>query len=117
MTRQILAALALMLVIDTAAAVRVLEQIERPVELTLGDLRFSAGGGTISFSECATCGLSTHLLTDSTVYEVNGRALPLVDFLRIIDEIRDRPNGDDATMAAVFLDIATGRVARVAVRA
>jgi hypothetical protein len=37
--------------------------------------------------------------------------------LRVIDEIRDRPNGDDATMAAVFLDVATGRVARVAVRA
>jgi hypothetical protein len=116
MTRQILATIALLLLIETAGAVRVIEQIERPVELTLGDITFSAGGGTISFSECATCGLSTHRLTDSTVYEVNARALPLAEFLGVIEEIRDRPNGDARTVAAVFLDLASGRVTRVEVR-
>ncbi len=116
MTREILATIALLLLVDTAGAVRVIEQAERPVELTLGDITFSAGGGTISFSECALCGLSTHRLTDSTVYEVNDRVLPRVEFLRVIDEIRDRPNGDDRTFAAVFLDLASGRVTRVEVR-
>lgn len=116
MTRQILATLVLLLALDTAGAVRVIEQVERPVELSLGDITFSAGGGTISFSECAACGLSTHRLTDSTVYELNDRALPLAEFLRVIEEIRDRPDGDEKTFAAVFLDLASGRVTRVEVR-
>lgn len=116
MTRHILATLALLLLIDTAGAVRVIEQVERPVELSLGDLIFSAAGGTISFSECSACGLSTHRLTDTTIYEVNDRSLPLTEFLRVIEEIRDRPNGAARTVAAVFLDLASGRVTRVEVR-
>ena len=115
MTRQILATIALLLLIDTASAVRVLEQVERPVELNLSDIAFSSGGTTISFSECAACGLSTHRLMDSTVYEVNDQALPLVEFLLAIEEIRDR-NGDDKAFAAVFLDLESGRVTRVEVR-
>jgi len=115
MTRQIFATIALLLMIDTASAVRVLEQAERPVELNLGDLTFSAGGGTISFSECAACSTSTHRLTDSTVFEVNHRVLPLVEFLRVIGEIRER-NGDEKAFAAVFLDLESGRVTRVEVR-
>ena len=116
MTRQILATFALMLLIDTAAAVRVIEQVERPVELTLGGITISSGSSTISFRECPTCGLSTHRLQDSTVYEVNDHVLPLVEFLRVIEEIRDRPEGDDKILAAVFLDLASGRITRVEVR-
>lgn len=115
MTRQILATIALLLLIDTAGAVRVLEQVERPVELNLGDITFSSGGTTISFSECGTCGLSTHRLMDSTVYEVNDQVLPLVEFLLVIEEIRDR-NGDDKAFAGVFLDLESGRVTRIEVR-
>jgi len=115
MTRQILATIALLLLIDTASAVRVLEQVERPVELNLGDITFATSGTTISFSECAACGLSTHRLMDSTVYEVNDQVLPLVEFLRVVGEIRDR-NGDERAFAAVFLDLESGRVTRVEVR-
>ena len=47
------------------AALRVIEQVERAVELTLGELTLPAAeGGTVSFSECPTCGVSTHRLTD-----------------------------------------------------
>ena len=116
MTRQILATLVLLLALDTAGAVRVIEQVERPVELTLAEITFAAGGRTISFSECARCGVSTHRLLDSTVYELNDRALPLAELLRVVDEIRERRDGADTAIAVVFLDIASGRVTRVEVR-
>ena len=118
MTRQILATLALLLTLDTAWAVRVIEQVERAVELSLGELTLpsSAGGSTITFSECATCGISTHRLTDSTVYQANRQTLPLGEFLSVVAEIRERPNGNQTAFAGVFLDIATGRVTRIEVR-
>ena len=116
MTRQLLATFALLLWIDSASAVRVIEQIERPVELTLDELNFSAGGSVVSFSECATCGSSTHRVTDSTVYKVNGRTLPLADFLSVIGEIRQRPGADGKTFAVVFLDLESGRVTRLEIR-
>jgi hypothetical protein len=117
MTRQILATIALLLTLDTAGAVRVLEQIERGVELTLGDLSLPTGdNGAISFSECPRCGVSTHRLTDATVYEFNGQTLAWPEFLRIVGEVRQRSDGNDSTIAAVFLDIASGRVTRIEVR-
>jgi hypothetical protein len=117
MIRRILVAVALLLTLDTAGAVRVLEQVERAVELTLADLNLpSADGSTISFSECARCGISTHRLSDSTVYQANRQTLALADFLRVVAEIRERDRGRDSAVAAVFLDIATGRVTRIEIR-
>jgi hypothetical protein len=114
MTRQILIALALVLMLDTAGAVRVLEQIERPVELTLADVAWpSAGGGTLSFSACRTCGISTHRLMATTVFLVNNQPLPMEEFLRVVEELRGRPT----VMTVVFLDIASERVTRVEIRA
>jgi hypothetical protein len=117
MTRKALLAAALLLAFNTAGAVRVLEQVERPIELALADLTLpSADGGTISFRECGACGLSTHRLMDSTEYRVNGQTVPVVDFLRIADEIGDKPNGAEKAMAVVFLDLATGRITRIELR-
>jgi hypothetical protein len=107
----------LLLAFNTAGAVRVVEQVERAVELTLGDLILpSAGGSTISFRQCATCSINTHQLTDSTEFKANGQTVQLVDFLRIADEIASKPNGKNTAVAAVFLDINTGRLTRVALR-
>jgi hypothetical protein len=117
MIRKLLFTLALLLVVDTASAVRVIEQVERAVELTLDRLNLpSVGGSTISFSECATCGTSTHRLTDTTVFAAKGQVLPLVDFLRVADEIAGKPNGAAQAIAVVFLDIATGRITRIELR-
>lgn len=117
MTRQILTAMALLLTLGTANAVRVLEQVERAVELTLADLSLpAAGSSTISFAECPRCSISTHRLTDETTYSANGQALSLVEFLRVAAEIGERPSGSERAAAAVFLDIATGRVTRIELR-
>ena len=117
MARKLLVTLALLLLVDTAGAVRVLEQVERPVELALADLSLPAAGGTtVSFSECATCGSSTPRLTDTTVFVANGSIVSLAEFLVIADEISDKPNGADKAMAVVFLDVATGRITRIEMR-
>jgi hypothetical protein len=117
MTRKILIAVALLATLDTANAVRVLELVERAVELSLADLTLPApGGSTVSFAECPRCSISTHRLTDETTYVANGQTLPLVDFLRVAAEIRERPSGAESAAAAVFLDIATGRVTRIQLR-
>jgi hypothetical protein len=95
----------------------VLEQVERPLELTLADLTLPvADGGTISFRECPACSLSTHRLMASTEYRVNGQTVPVADFLRIAGEIGDKPNGAEKAMAVVFLDLETGRITRFEVR-
>ena len=113
MSRQVLATLALLLLTNSAAALRVIEQVERPVELTLAQLTLpSAGGTTVSFSECPTCSTSTHRLSDSAVFKVNGQTLPLDEFLLAADEI----NNDESAVAVVFLDLATERITRIEVR-
>ena len=117
MTRNTLFAAALLLAFNTAGAVRVLEQVERPLELTLAELNLpAADGGTISFRECGTCSLSTHRLMDSTEYRVNGQTVGVVDFLRIAEEISDKPNGAEKAMAVVFLDLETDRITRIELR-
>lgn len=117
MIRKTLIAAALLLAVDTAGAVRVIEQVERAVELTLADLDLPATGGTtVSFRECGTCVISTHQLTDSTVFEANGQTVPLIDFLQIADEIGAKPNGERRAVATVFFDIATGRLTRIELR-
>jgi hypothetical protein len=117
MTRRILVAIAALLVLDTASATRVIEQVETSVELTLGELDLpSTSGETINFSACPNCGFSTHRLTDTTVFTVNGQQVPFAEFLRIAAEIRERPRGADNTFAGVFLDSASGRVTRIEIR-
>ena len=116
MIRKALIAGALLLAFNTAGAVRVLEQVERPIELTLADLTLPTEGGTISFRECAGCSLSTHRLLDSTEYRANGRAVALADFLLAADVIRDKPNGAEKAMAVIFLDLETGRISRIELR-
>ncbi len=116
MIRQTLVTIALLLTLDTASALRVIEQVERPVELVLGDLTLPAAeGGNISFSECPTCSISTHRLTAATVYKVNRQTVPFADFLRLVAEIRQKQDGNTRTFAGVFLDIASGRITRVEV--
>jgi hypothetical protein len=117
MTRKLIITLAFLLLANTAGALRVIEQIERAVELSLGALTLpSSAGTTISFSECPPCGSSTHRLVNSTVYRANGQTVPRAEFLRIASEISAKPDGANTAVAVVFLDPATGRITRIEVR-
>jgi hypothetical protein len=117
MTSRILVAAALLCLVNTAGAVRVLEQLEKPVELTVSQITLPTGEtGTLSFKECDECRTSSHRVTSATKYLLNGREVPLADFLIVIEEIRSNRRVAETTNAAVFLDIATERVTRVSVK-
>jgi hypothetical protein len=97
-------------------AARVLEPVERGLELALEEIVLPADdGGNVRFRTCATCTLATHLVTQDTTYLFNHRALPLVEFLAAVEEIRARPSVHRRTIAGVYLDIETERVTRIAV--
>jgi hypothetical protein len=53
---------------------------------------------------------------DKTVFRANGQTVALVDFLRIADEIADKPSGKERAVAIVFLDLATERITRIELR-
>ena len=110
--------LALLLSLASGAAARTIEELERPLELTLGSVRLPTGeAGTLTFQQCAECSYNTHRTTETTEFQINGRALPLADFLLAVEEIRARPGTPETdTIVTVFLDLATERVTRVTVR-
>jgi len=112
---RLLITLALALSFATGAAARTIILLERGVELTLPRVKLPAAlGGTVTFQVCATCNYNTHLTTATTEYLVNGRALPFSEFLRVVEEIYDRPGTpEDDAVVTVFLDLETDRVTRV----
>lgn len=117
MIRRAVVTLALLSMLEPASADRVVEQVERAVELSLAGLTLPAGeGSTVSFRECEGCPLSTHRLTDETELRANGQRLPLPEFLLAAGEIKGKPGGADNALAFVFLDIKTGRLTRIEVR-
>jgi len=102
--------LALLLALTAPAGARTVIELERGVELLLANVKLpTADSGTVSFKTCADCAYRTHRTMDGTVYVANGRALPLPEFLRVVDA---EAANDDAVVA-VFLDIASERVTRV----
>lgn len=112
---KILATLALLAAFGAAHAARVIEQPERPFELALADLTLPSNAtGGVSFKSCESCPYSTHVLTTSTQYFVNGQSLPFVEFTRVAEELRRTAR--QTAFAAVFIDVATGRVTRVKLR-
>jgi hypothetical protein len=116
--RMLVAALLALGFTPSVNALRVLEAVERPVELSLQSLTLPSDmDGTVRFRACATCTVSTHSVTADTTFVLNTRPLPLAEFLAAIAEIRTSAAVNGRAMATVFLDVNTDRVTRVTVHA
>jgi hypothetical protein len=114
-THKIVATVALLAAFASAHAQRVLEQPEEGYELTLAQLTLpSTASGGVTMKRCDDCPYSTHVLTASTRFEVNGRMLPFLEFKQIVDELRDDRVAREAAATGLFIDVGTGRVTRVA---
>ena len=50
------------------------------------------------------------------MFQANRQTVPFVEFMRIVELIADKPNGEDRAVAVVFIDIETGRITRIEVR-
>jgi hypothetical protein len=113
-THRIFATIALLAVLGTAHAARVIEQPERSFELSLSQLTLpSNANGGLSVKPCDSCAYSTHVLNANTQYFVNNQPVPFVDFSRIVGDLRGNSRLMQTTVAGVFIDIDTGRVNRV----
>jgi hypothetical protein len=116
MNRRTLATVVLSLgLLGNAFAFRVLEQVENAYELSLAQVELPAdAGGALSFKVCDTCRTSVHQVTRATQYFLNGTAVTLDGLSSAAADIRKTPNGEDRTLVAVYVDIESQRVTRVA---
>lgn len=117
MTIRILALFALLGFMGSANAFRVLGQPERPFELALSQLTLPKDtAGSITLRACDACGISTRRFVDGAKFVIDGRELRYDDFLKIITDLRGSSSTSDAIVANVYVDVATERVTRVAIR-
>jgi hypothetical protein len=111
---RIFATFALLAVLGTAHATRVLEQPERSYELSLSQLTLPANpSGGLTVKTCDTCAYSTHVLNANTQYFVNKQVVAFADFSRIAGDLRGNRTLLGRTVVGVFIDVDTGRVNRV----
>jgi|SRR5687767_7169619 hypothetical protein len=111
---RIFATVALLAMFGTAQAARVIEQPEEGYELTLTQLTLpSSASGGVTMKLCDACAYSTHVLTASTQYFVNGQVLPFDEFKRIAEELRGDRVARETALTCLFVDIGTGRVTRM----
>lgn len=115
MFRTIVAALVLLATAATAHAVRVIEQPERPYELSLAQLTLpSSTSGGLTIKTCETCSYTTHVLTSRTEFYVNGQLVPFAEFSRIAESLGSAQR--ESTFVGVFVNVESGRVNRVKLR-
>ena len=111
---RLFATFALLAVLGTAHATRVLEQPERSYEIPLSQLTLPAtASGGLTVKACDECAYATHVLGASTRYLVNNQPVEFVDFSRIVGDLRGNSGLLEKTVAGIFIDIDTGRVNRV----
>lgn len=84
---------AIMLALALPAAAQ-FTTISAAYEVSLSDIRLPQNPvGTIAYKKCSTCPYETKRVDTTTVWELNGRALPLEQFKRAIEGVAD-PNGE-----------------------
>lgn len=112
---RIVAALLLLGLVNTAGAVRVLREVERPFEITLSALTLPRDtGGSLTLRECDTCRFSSYRLQGATKFVLDSREVAYADFTRAVDALRGS-SAADATVISVFIDRTTEQVTRVTV--
>lgn len=101
--------------IATLSTARDLEMLEGAYELVLDDIVLPGStAGTAVLQPCADCDRVGLRVSSATRYLFNGRELPLPDFSVTIDALRDSADGAAAAVA-VFYDLKTNEVTRIAV--
>lgn len=115
MIKRIVLSATLIAAFGTAHAVRVLEPVERPVELSLAALTLpTTTTGNISFRPCEQCPIATHLLTNRTEFFAGRRPVTYQEFLALSADVRQNAEASQAALVTVFLSVTNERVTRIA---
>ena len=118
MTKLLLTIAVFLTLQGSAAAVRVIEDVENSAELNLQQLTLpSSSVGTVSFTACDSCRPSMHRLTSATQYILNGQNLAFMEFAQAAAEIRANSAASDRSIVGVYFDLASGHVTRITLRA
>jgi hypothetical protein len=111
---KIFATVALVAMFGTAQAQRVIDQPEEGYELMLDQLTLpSTASGGVAMKRCDTCVYSTHVLTNSTEFYVNGQPVLFTEFKRVADELRADKSASKKTYLGLFVEVGTGRATRL----
>jgi hypothetical protein len=103
--------------IGSASAFRVLDQVEAPYELSLAAVQLPADArGAVSFKTCDSCRTVTHRVSTSTRYFLNRAEVTLEGLNLAATNIRRSGESADRTLVAVFIDIESHRVTRIAIQ-
>jgi hypothetical protein len=108
--------LVLALSLSGIAAARDFEMLEEAHEIVLAEVALpSSAAGAVVFRPCADCDTVRLQVSSRTRYLIGGREVALPDFLLAVDAVRQGTGGETDTVVAVFTDVSTQRVTRVAV--
>ena len=104
----------LMLVgIQSASAVRVLELLERSYELLLSDASLPrSAGGSVTFKACAECETESIVVTASTRYFLGDQTVSLAEFRQHAQALAQQ-GAEERTLLMVHYDIDTRRATRL----
>ena len=115
MRTQVLTTLVLLGLLNSAGAVRVLKEVERPFEIAIGALTLPRdAGGSLTLRACDTCRVGSYRLQGTTVFVLDDRLVAYADLSHAVDALRGSTAGD-ATVVTVFVDRDTERVTRISV--
>ena len=106
-------AVVLSLIIGGSAAARTLEVLEGAYELTLAEIVMPLSPvGTAFVTACPTCSSIGVPVTPNTRYEINGRSMPLRDFLEEVAAIRVRSDGNESGVGLLY-DLQTSQATKI----
>jgi hypothetical protein len=118
MTRLFLTIAVFLTLLEPAAAVRVLEDVENSAELSLIELTLPAtASGAVSYTACEGCRPSTHRLDSATQYILNGQNVTFAEFAQAATDLRANSQASERTFVGVYFDLETERVTRITLRA
>ena len=85
--------------------------------LTLSQLTLPKDtAGSVTLRENDNGRISTRRFVDGAKFVLDGREIRYADFLKVVADLRADSKANDTTVANVYVDIATERVTRVAIR-
>jgi hypothetical protein len=115
MIRRTLGTVALLLAFATAHGARLMEQPERPYELSLTQVTLpSSTSGALTIKPCESCPYTTHVLTSATEFYINDQPLPYAEFSQLTSELLGSRR--ERAFVTVFVDVTSERVTRVKLR-
>ena len=115
MKTQVVATLVLLGFLNSAGAVRVLKEVERPFEISVSQLSLPRDtGGSLTVRSCDTCRVGSYRLQNTSIFVLDGRTVAYADFAKAVDDLRTSTAGN-ATVISVFIDRDSELVTRVSV--